>query len=431
MKKLNSALSVIIITGVILMMQGCTVDQFDEYISSNELDEAIKYDVIDEAGSAEEISENIDSQMIIADSENDKEQALLEEQPKELETMAVMNNEEIYYAYNNLDNSKKKIYLEIYNALNKMESDVKLSTLDKNVIDHVFSCVMNDHPELFYIDGYKYTRYEVNGDLESISFGGRYTMSPEEVTAVQSKLDEIVQQCLKDVPLNEDEYNTIKYFYDYIILNTEYNYESENNQNICSVFLYGESVCQGYAKALQYLLQKVGLQAFLVTGFTNGESHAWNLVKINEEYYYVDPTWGDVSYYSDYLNSENNTHTPEISYDYFMVTEHDITKTHTFEKAVSLPVCDSINDNYFVREGLYVECYSDEVMKQIFSQSLAEGRDNVTIKAADINVYNELVDKLIDKQKIFSFIDNVENTISYNVNEGQNTITFWSLSTST
>ena len=29
------------------------------------------------------------------------------------------------------------------------------------------------------------------------------------------------------------------------------------------------------------------------------------------------------------------------------------------------------------------------------------------------------------------FIDNVENTISYNVNEGQNTITFWSLSTST
>ena len=40
---------------------------------------------------------------------------------------------------------------------------------------------------------------------------------------------------------------------------------------------------------MQYMLQASGIQCVLVTGFTNGERHGWNLVRVNGEYYYLDP----------------------------------------------------------------------------------------------------------------------------------------------
>lgn len=67
----------------------------------------------------------------------------------------------------------------------------------------------------------------------------------------------------------------------------------------------GQAVCAGYAKAFVYILANLGVEAEFVTGYTYDsygkldlkERHAWNRVKLDGEYYYVDPTWGDPSYY--------------------------------------------------------------------------------------------------------------------------------------
>ena len=52
---------------------------------------------------------------------------------------------------------------------------------------------------------------------------------------------------------------------------------------------YGSSVCDGYAKAMNLLLNAVGVEADTV----GNDTHGWSLVKIDGEYYHVDATWDD------------------------------------------------------------------------------------------------------------------------------------------
>ena len=236
------------------------------------------------------------------------------ESPTQTEEMQELRKvSELYYAYHCLDREKQQVYLEMLDALTRIESGVHLSTLDKSILDVVFACVMNDHPELFYVEGYQFTEYMTDAVVTEITFSGTYSMTAEEIGQTQLLIVQRLRDCFAQIPLNEDEYNTVKYLYEWLINNTEYDKTAENNQNICSVFLQGKSVCQGYAKAMQYMLQQAGIQCLLVTGFTNGERHGWNLVRVNGNYYYLDPTWGDASYTSNGTDNIAQAYVPSAS----------------------------------------------------------------------------------------------------------------------
>ena len=55
----------------------------------------------------------------------------------------------------------------------------------------------------------------------------------------------------------------------------------------------GKGVCLGYAETFRLLMDMAGIECITVTGagFRNRENHAWNMVKLNGEWYCVDPTW--------------------------------------------------------------------------------------------------------------------------------------------
>lgn len=345
----------------------------------------------------------------------------------ETETEPTREVSELYYAYHQLDAGQQKIYLEMLDALTGMRSGVPLSTLDKSVLEVVFTCVMNDHPELFYVEGYQYTEYTLGDAVTGITFSGTYSMTGAEMEQAGFMIEQKLAECFGEVPLNEDEYSTVKYLYEWLIQHTEYDRSAANNQNICSAFLQGRSVCQGYAKAMQYMLQKVGIQCVLVTGFTNGERHGWNLVRVNGEYYYLDPTWGDASYALGSADGPIEGGVPAINYDYFLVTTDEITRTHSIERVVALPVCTAVADNYFVREGLYFDCYDESKLALAFDSEMARTTGCVTIKCDTDGTYGMMVQALIDSQKIFDFVDKLGESIAYTTNDEQRTISFWNL----
>lgn len=85
----------------------------------------------------------------------------------------------------------------------------------------------------------------------------------------------------------------------YVVNKIEYD-ETLKKHSITDA-LAGSSVCSGYAKLYKFLCNKVGLRCQIITGYGNNISHAWNRVKINGKWRYVDTTWNDTTETNDYL----------------------------------------------------------------------------------------------------------------------------------
>ncbi len=330
------------------------------------------------------------------------------------------------YAFGKLSEDEQEVYLEILEALIHFKENVKLSSCDKELISRVFQCVLNDHPEIFYVDGYSYTEYTLGSILKKITFTGSYRFSPEEVKEKQMQIDNYVNQCLAGMPEDADEYEKVKYVYEYLIHHTDYDAAAKDSQNICSVFLERKSVCQGYAKATQYLLNRAGVFATLVLGeVVGGEGHAWNLVRIDGAYYYVDTTWGDASYQavggSDYPIEK----IPTINYDYLCVTTEQMEQTHTQDNVVEMPECTSMDANFYVREGVYFTEFDEKKTEKIFTDSYERGDTYVTLKCEGPDIYSKMQETLIGEQGVFRYLDCPDKAVSYVENEKQYSLSFW------
>ena len=348
------------------------------------------------------------------------------EEPGYVQTLKYIDLEkqqQYSFSYQQLNETERYIYLEILHAIYHYESDTIIQNTNKDTVGKVFQCILNDHPEIFYVEGYTFTEKKTANNVTNIAFSAIYNMDEEEAQEQLKIIDEKANQCIAALPADADDYGKVKYVYEYLIKHTEYDVSAENNQNICSVFLSGKSVCQGYAKATQYLLQKCGIVSTLVLGeIIGGNSHAWNLVKVDGEYYYVDTTWGDASYQIDLQDENTEVPTLDINYDYLCVTTEQLSKTHSINNVVGLPQCTCLDANYYVREGTYFTEYNEEQIRQAFQK----GESVLTLKASDFGTYVQLKNALIVKQQVFDYIDSsIADSVTYLDNENQYSITFW------
>lgn len=330
------------------------------------------------------------------------------------------------YYFGQLGSAEKILYVEMYQIIALMEEEILLSTTEVSLLPRVYQAVINDHPEFFYLNGYTYTRFMQQDTIKYITFSGRYLYDAAEVARRQAAIDRIVDEKMAQL-LKSDNYETVKAVYEYLILSTEYSMDSPDNQNICSVFLDKKSVCNGYAKAAQYLLNSYGIPCIIVNGAAMGNAHAWNIVEIYGAYYHMDVTWGDPSYYAS--EGEEKSGVPDIDYSYLDVTTAEISRNHSMDASFSLPVCNAVQDNYFVREGLFLYGYDEGQIKEIFEAARGRGEHMVCIKAYDRQAYQEIYDKLFGEQKIFDYFglyqSSGEYKVAYSGNEDLYTISVW------
>lgn len=319
------------------------------------------------------------------------------------------------FAYRQLDDEGKQIYDELYYTIKNHEEEIEVSSLDEEKVDTAFDYVLKDHPEIFWCDSYKCVRYMAAGKTVSLEVEPIYSMTIEEAGELEKQIELEVQGYIDGINGNMDGYEKAKFIYTKMIEDINYNTASENNQNIISAFINKETVCQGFAKAFQYLMYKLDIECTLVRGKANGDSHVWNLIKLDDEYYYVDVTWGSTNFEDDEYNEKY------VNYNYFCITTEEICKNHEITETMEVPECVSITNNYFVREGRYFTEFDIDKIGTVITQAIQNNEVEIALKASTEEVFKEITNYLIDERHIFDYYS-TNSSISFSKSKFYNAL---------
>ena len=281
------------------------------------------------------------------------------------------------YAYGQLDAIGQTVYDEMLSTILNHEDKISLSTTDTDVMNRAYSAVCSDYGGLFWVNGYVFTRYKKGDELVGLEFSPKYTMTEEVRRQTQERIDRVVEEWFAGISINDTDYEKAKYIYETLALKTEYVEDARDSQNIISVFLRKQTVCQGYACAVQYLLEQLGVQSIIVSGKALGQPHAWNLLCLDGEYYYMDATWGNNGY-----RNKEGVETSFIDYNYMAMTTAEMQMGHEPDMDISLPECTAVLNNYYIKEGNYVEEWHPEQLGVMLAKAW-EGKQVITLRFSD------------------------------------------------
>lgn len=296
------------------------------------------------------------------------------------------------YVYSTLNENEKILYDQIYNCIIGFDSECPISTKDPKELNKIFSCVVADYGDIFWIDGYEYMTYTSGSYITGITFTPSYTMDRSKKDELQSEIDEVCSSWLAELPDGADDYEKSKFVFEKLIENVDYVYNANNSQNILSVFLGGATVCQGYAQASAYLLSRLGIPAVVLSGKANNESHAWNLIRLDGEYYYFDVTWGNSTYRTEGASEKF------IDYTYLNTTTAQMEGSHELDVVFSVPECTSIVNSYFVREGLFFREFNPDEVGASITEAYLSSKSSISLKFDNPVAYNKAFDYIIGEK---------------------------------
>ncbi|HHT15132.1 MAG: transglutaminase domain-containing protein [Christensenellales bacterium] len=153
------------------------------------------------------------------------------------------------------------------------------------------------------------------------------------------------------------QYEKALWLHDWLTHNADYD-EPMTIHTPEGVLLRGKGVCESYALAYQMLLAEADMEGIYVTGYSRGESHAWNLVNIDGEWTYVDVTWGDPK------GGGAECH------DYFGLNDTLLSRDHDWSYSnCRPPKAETLKYNYLLLNGA-VPFQDEEEMVQVISLAL-------------------------------------------------------------
>jgi len=307
------------------------------------------------------------------------------------------------YAYNTLDDETKVVYDEILYTIVHRKKEAQLATTDIDQMELAYLAVRYDYCNLFWLEQFSYITYNRDDEITAIVITPEYSMTSEEQKETQKQIDAEADRMLADAPKDGSDYDKALYVFDKLIDEVDYVEDSEDNQNIISVFLNHETICQGYAYATQYLLEKLGIPCTTVIGNVTDGPHAWNLVKLDGAYYYIDTTWGNSQYFSRQSDQTEAVVSKYVDYNYFGATTADIMQSHTPDSRIPLPECTDTADNYYVHEGRYITEWNQDAIGEIFRQAYENQEDMVQVKFSSVDLYEQAMQHFVEEYGIASY----------------------------
>ena len=239
-----------------------------------------------------------------------------------------------------------------------------------------------DEFSIYNYNGAKYT-YWSYGDKKRVKVNISYKLTNDQIASVNTFVDNYIDS---NGLRNMSKYEAIKAVHDYLVNN--YTYVSQAN-NVYDVINSKQANCYGYTMLNYVILNKLGIPVRTTYGAMN-DSHIWNVVQLDGQWYYEDVTWDTV----------------DKGTSYFLVSTSEITKNHTIYGNF-IPNCPS---NYVPTSPKTDEVVTDKNNENNSSNKDSNIEDTIETPKQDVS-------KIDENTKDNNVKDNVEDS---NKNESNN-----------
>ena len=270
----------------------------------------------------------------------------------------IQNNNSSRYYYDQLDDYGKIIYDGFANNKENMKSgtytidfgtefsDLLNTENGEKILNEAFQSAWNaytyDNMDVFYIDVEKLTLTTRsltalsihNVEISNGSNSSYLKENFQNQSVLIEKLD-LLETIKKEIDRQLEgfsDYDKIREVHNWLIDNIEYdvNLNADEPYSISGALTEGNAVSEGYSRSFKYIMDELEIPCVLVSGTgtnSNGEteSHAWNYVQLDGNWYAVDVTWDDPiivgngyvaedTHYRHFLRGQNTfgeTHQPD------------------------------------------------------------------------------------------------------------------------
>ncbi|MDE5764561.1 MAG: hypothetical protein K2N49_02795 [Ruminococcus sp.] len=284
--------------------------------------------------------------------------------------------------------------------------------------------ICREYPEFFWIDGYTVKSGQRKSSIEFELLNG---VEAENLGDMRKKFSESADRVLNEISPELDDYEKIVSVHDYLINNTVYDHdgvESDGNGlwgTAYGCLVDGKAVCQGYSEAFKYIMDRLGIECGIVTGTAGtsdpyGDSgnseplpHAWNYVRLDGMYYWIDVTWDD---------PDDKVSGMPVMHTYCLIDDERIKRTRIFDSGQGfIPSCYSMDDNYYVRNGAYIKFCNDEAVSSAILSSPYSGEAELMF--SDSDVYNKSLKMLFQDGGLWNIAESagIGESVSYTTDD--------------
>ncbi len=156
-------------------------------------------------------------------------------------------------------------------------------------VERIYFETLNTHPQYFYLQK-TYTSWEnKQGIVTKVEI--KYAMEKNEALQALKAYDGAIADVMRNVDSSWSDMEKALYVNDYLARNCQYDGEAPKKFTAYGALVDKRAVCQGYALAFLELTRQLGISCEMVT--SDSVNHAWNIIRIGNNYYHVDVTWND------------------------------------------------------------------------------------------------------------------------------------------
>jgi hypothetical protein len=179
----------------------------------------------------------------------------------------------------------------------------------------------------YIIDSYYYTIRETTIRTD-VDLRIRYRETAEQTAEVNRITDRALRNIIND-QMNDHE--KVKVIHDWVVARVDYD-QSLQKYTAYEALTTGKAVCQGYALLMYNMLTKAGIKNVIAAGTVNTGEHAWNIVKLDGQWYHLDATWDDAAIASTTGVSAAQGAILRSQYRYYLLTDEQMRVDHQWTK---------------------------------------------------------------------------------------------------